>query len=257
MVAMEIIYPAQIVWASRIVLVVKDDETLRFCVDYRELSAVTIQDLYQISWMYESPNFLGNTTIRSTLNAITGYEQVEISEQVHDKTAFTSPHGLFCFTRMQFGLKSSPGTFQGEIDVLVRRVKWQFALFHLDSIIILLQPTDEYIEHVQQVLTISNETDVTINLKIWEFFASRMDYLGHAIPPWHIEVSKRTIDAVHGLKCPTNLTELRYSLDYVTSCDVLFRVSQGLPSHSIESYVKINCRLSKGFATRKSQPWSR
>ena len=40
-----IIEPAASPWASNVVLVRKQDNLLRFCIDYRQLNKVTIQDL--------------------------------------------------------------------------------------------------------------------------------------------------------------------------------------------------------------------
>lgn len=44
MMAMNVIKPAQTEWTSTVVFARKKDETLRFCVDYRELDAATSRD---------------------------------------------------------------------------------------------------------------------------------------------------------------------------------------------------------------------
>jgi len=43
-----IIEPAAIPWKSNVVLVRKKDNSLRFCIDYRQLNSVTVQDSYPI-----------------------------------------------------------------------------------------------------------------------------------------------------------------------------------------------------------------
>lgn len=48
-----------------------------------------------------------------------------------------------------------------------------------------------------------------MNLKKFEFFTNRIDYLGHGIHPGHLEVSTETIVAIRRLEYPTAVTEIR------------------------------------------------
>ena len=50
-------------WASPVVLVPKPDGTLRFCVDYRKLNALTPRDTYPLPRMDECIDSLGDATI--------------------------------------------------------------------------------------------------------------------------------------------------------------------------------------------------
>lgn len=67
-------------------------------------------------------------------------------------------------------------------------------------------------------MTLLTEANMTLLSKNCEFFTNRMGYLGHAIPPGHPKVSKRTIDVVPGLKYPKNVTGFQSFLDL---CKVL------------------------------------
>lgn len=116
---------------------------------------MTIRDLYPMPCMDECIDLLGDATIYSTLDANSGYWQVEFAEEDHEKTAFMSDHGLFRFISMPFGLKNAPRTFQQAIEVLLMNVKWKFSFVYLDVILIFWRTADKHVDHVRQVLTLS------------------------------------------------------------------------------------------------------
>jgi len=68
-----------------------------------------------------------------TLELISGYWQVEVSEQDRQKTAFTTYQGLFEFKVMPFGLCNAPATFQRLMDLLLAGVQWSKCLVYLDD----------------------------------------------------------------------------------------------------------------------------
>lgn len=86
LVSMNMKKPAQSKWASPIILVLKKDGSLRFCVDYCRLNQMKVRDSYPIST-------LGNAEVFETLDANSGYWKRGIDNRERDKTAFTSHHG--------------------------------------------------------------------------------------------------------------------------------------------------------------------
>lgn len=48
-----------------------------------------------------------------------------------------------------------------------------------------------------------------MNLKKWEFFTNRIDYIAHVIRPGHLKVLTRAIDAIKRLEHLTNVTEIQ------------------------------------------------
>ena len=47
------------------------------------------------------------------------YKQVPVAKEDREKTVFTTPFGLYQFTRMPFGLQGAPATFQRMVDKLL------------------------------------------------------------------------------------------------------------------------------------------
>eukprot|EP00731_Ephydatia_muelleri_P006361 Em0003g609a len=100
----DVIQPSASPWASPVVLVQKKDGTMWFCIDYRKLNAVTRKDAYPLPRIDETLEALGGSKWFSTLDLLSGYWQVEVSEQDRLKTAFSTREGLF-----EFKMQASTG----------------------------------------------------------------------------------------------------------------------------------------------------
>lgn len=78
-----VIEPSSSPWASPVVLVRKKDGTLRYCIDYRKLNAVTVKDSYPLPRIDESLDALGQAKYFSTLDLASGYWYGEIKRVQH------------------------------------------------------------------------------------------------------------------------------------------------------------------------------
>ncbi|KAF9761607.1 Retrovirus-related Pol polyprotein from transposon, partial [Nosema granulosis] len=76
-------------WSSRIVPVTKKDGSLRMCIDYRLLNKITVKDKYPLPRIDEILDSLAGVRVFSTLDATSGYYQLELEERAKEKTAFS------------------------------------------------------------------------------------------------------------------------------------------------------------------------
>jgi Reverse transcriptase (RNA-dependent DNA polymerase) len=112
MLDMKVIEPASRPWSAPIVLIPKPNGSIRFCVDYRKLNDVSVNDSYALPRIDDCLDSLGSAWYFTTLDANSGYWQINVAPEDREKTAFTSHRGLFQFLKMPFGLKTAPVTFQ-------------------------------------------------------------------------------------------------------------------------------------------------
>lgn len=103
--------------------------------------------------------------IFSIADANSLYCKIEIAEEDRGKTALTSCLCLFRLTRMQFGLKNAREPFLPKMNFLWTKVECQVVLVYLDGIPIFWSTPDGHISRMRQVLTLSCDKGVTLNLK--------------------------------------------------------------------------------------------
>jgi hypothetical protein len=105
------IHPSTSPWGCPALFVKKKDESLRLCIDYRPLNAVTIKNkchLPRIDVLFDQ---LVGAKVFSKVDLRSGYHQIKIRASDIPKTAFSSRYGLYEYLVMSFELTNAPTYF--------------------------------------------------------------------------------------------------------------------------------------------------
>ena len=176
-----IVKPSHSPWASPIVLVPKKDGSLRFCVDFRRLNSLTRKDVYPLPHVEDILVTLGEAKYFTSLDLASGYWQIELDEDAHAKSAFTTHHGLFEFVRMPFGLCNAPATFQRLMQVVLSGLEWHSCFAYLDDILIASCTLDDHLRHLHEVFGCLREAGLRLKPRKCLLLCDEVPYLGHVI----------------------------------------------------------------------------
>ena len=128
-----IIEPAASPWASNVVIVRKKYNSLRFCIDYRQLNTVTIQDSYPIPLIDNCLNALHGSSWFITLDLRASYYNSPIAESDRDKIAFVTRGGCHRFTVMPFGLIGDPSALEALRNALYKCSTYLLTYFRIPA----------------------------------------------------------------------------------------------------------------------------
>jgi hypothetical protein len=89
----------------------KKDQSLRLCVDYRHLNAVTIKNKYPLPRINILFDQLAGVEVFSKVDLCSGYRQIKIHLEDVPKTAFSTRYELYEYLVMSFGLTNAHAHF--------------------------------------------------------------------------------------------------------------------------------------------------
>ncbi|HEY1645698.1 MAG TPA: reverse transcriptase family protein, partial [Candidatus Saccharimonadales bacterium] len=138
-------------WSSPVLLVKKKDGSMRFCIDFRRVNAVTKKDVYPMLRIDATLDALGKARFLSSLDMQSGYWQIALDRRDAEKTAFSTSRGHYQFLVMPFGLTNAPATFQRLMDNILRDFQL-FCLVYIDDIIIFSETFEVHLVHLSKVL---------------------------------------------------------------------------------------------------------
>jgi len=197
-------------WGFPVVLVKKKDGTVRLCVDYRALNAVTTKDVYPLPRIDETLEALFDSRQFTSLDLHAGYWQLAVAPEDRPKTAFTTRRGLLQFCRMPFGLCNAPGTFQRLMDCGLRGLTWVCCLVYLDDVIIFSKGSvARHVVELAVVLERLSAAGLSLKASKCSFAATKMEYLGHDLTTNGIQPTTRLVKAVTDFPRPTDVAEVR------------------------------------------------
>src|SRR5208282_1124204 len=204
-----IIEPAASPWASNVVLVKKKDGSLRLCVDYRNLNAVTYQDTYPLPHIDTCLNTLQGAAWFSTLDLRSGYYNIPIREIDKDKTAFITRRGSWRYNVMPFGLTCAPSVFQRLMDLVLCGLTFEACMVYLDDIIIFGPDFDTHLDRLRLVFERVRQAGLKLKASKCCLLQRKVSFLGHVVSENGLEVQEEKVTAVKSWPTPINLHEIR------------------------------------------------
>jgi hypothetical protein len=138
------IRPSSSPWGCPALFMKKKDKSLRLCVDYRPLNAITIKNKYLLPRIDILFDQLVSAKVFSKVDLRSGYHQIKIHPEDVPKTAFSTRYGLYEYLVMSFRLTNAPAHFMYLMNFVFMSELDKFVMVFIDDILIYSKSEKEY-----------------------------------------------------------------------------------------------------------------
>jgi hypothetical protein len=126
-----------------------------------------------------------------------------------DKTAFITPHGVYCYTMMPFRLKNAGATYQRCMHACLKEQIGRNVEVYIDDIIIKSAKADSLLEDLRETFTNLDQYKIKLNPKKCSFGVPTGQLLGYLICERGIEGNPEKIQAISNMQPPKTLQHVQ------------------------------------------------
>ena len=201
-------------WAAPIVPIVKEDQSIRICGDYKvTVNSVSKLDNYPIPKAEDLFATLGGGEKFTKLDLSQAYQQLPLEEDSKKYTTINTHRGLFQYNRLPYGISSAPGIFQRTMENLVQGSP--YVIVRVDDILVSGENDEEHIANLEEVLKRLSNAGARLKKAKCVFMAPEVIYLGQRINREGIQPVEEKVRAISEAPSPKNASELKSFLGMI------------------------------------------
>ena len=143
-------------WLANVVVVPKKDSKWIVCVDYTYLIQACPKDSFPLPRIDQIVDTSAGHGMLSFLDAFSRYHQMLMHPSDAEKIAFITPHGLFYYNVMSFGLKNVGATYQRLVTKMFMPLLGKTIEVYINDMLVKSQERPDHAEHLQEAFELLN-----------------------------------------------------------------------------------------------------
>ena len=188
-------------WLTNVVVVPKKGGKWRVCVDYIDLNDTCPKGSFPLPRIDKIVDALAGHGMLSFLDAFSGYHQIPMYLPDVEKTTFITPHRLFCFNVMSFGLKNVGATYQRLVTKMFRPLLGKTMEVYIGDMLVKSKERPDHAAHLQEAFELLRAYGMKLNPSKYAFGVSLGWFLGFMVTQRGIEANPAQLKAI--LESPT------------------------------------------------------
>jgi hypothetical protein len=144
----------------------------------------------------------------SFLDAYLGYHQISLAIDDKEKIAFITPFGIFCYTKMAFGLKNGGATYQKCVHAVLESQIGRNIEAYIDDIVVKSEKRGDLLDDFKETFDNLRKSKMMLNPKKCVFGVSSGKLLHYMVSSRGIDMNPKKVKAIENLQPPQTRKEI-------------------------------------------------
>ena len=182
-------------WVSPVVIIPKNDDTVRLCVDMRMPNRAIKRERYPSPTVDDLIHTLNGATVFSKFDLRSGYHQLVLAEESRSITTFVTHKGLMRYKRLNFGTSSASEIFQHAIAKQIADIDGVLNIS--DDLVIFGTTQADHDRALHNLCTRFQEVGLTLNKDKCKLNEHKITFFGYTFSAEGISADSRKVEAIH------------------------------------------------------------
>jgi hypothetical protein len=192
-----------LVWITNPVLVPKKTCQWRMCIDYTDLNRHYPKDPFPLPRIDQVVDSTAGSVLLCFLDCYSGYHQIALKVSDQDKTTFITPHDIYCYTAMTFGLMNAAATYKKAIQKCLDSQIGKNVEAYVDDVVVKTTDENDLLADLAQTFANLRHYRWKLNPKKCVFGVPSGKLLCFMVSHHGIEANPTNVNAIRRMNRPT------------------------------------------------------
>ena len=228
-----IIKPSISPFNNPVLLIKKPSGDYRLVVDLRRINKITRKQTYPIPRIDSAIDELSGKTWFTSIDCASGYWTISLKEEDQHKTAFSTAHGHWDWTRVVQGLIEAPYTFASLMNRLFIDIRGTKTSYFFDDIVILGKSFDEHLQNIDIVLGRIRNSKLRLQRHKCTFAERSIKFLGYRISEGNVQPDADKLRDITQIPKPSPIEQLQ---SFIGKCSYYRNFTKYFYKHAAPLY---------------------
>ena len=198
-------------WCFRMVITPKKSNSvqpkLRMTIDLQGLNSQCQREIHHVESPFRLASQIPANTYKTILDAVDGYQAVELDEESQLLTNFITPWGCYHYLRVPAGLVDSGDKYTSRYDSIINQIPRKVKC--VDDTLLYDFSIEEAFYHAYDYLSLCASRGIVLNASKFEFCKQNVTFAGFEITSTGIKPANSTLKAIRDFPVPKSITDIR------------------------------------------------